>query len=270
MEIPPSIYFGGAGCGVAFYVGVVHGMKEKWGDDFHEKTLLCGDSIGSIVAFQLAMGYTTRQIELVAINVFRKMRLEPHYLEGQNYWLNQYIDHVLAQHADLHTKLDGTFQCGTTDLWLAHHWHTKWDSNEDLANCLKGSTNIPLYCDHCNIVNNREVIDGAYGMYGEHFPHGNDTLFVGTNQIGAEINYDLSIKQMAFPDNSSDFKLLFDIGYETFTKWDGNKKDKVFLKTPNYVALILCILGKILQLFYKYVVEEIIPDNNNIFDKPAT
>ena len=109
-------------------------------------------------------------------------------------------------------------------------------------------------------MNGREVIDGAYGMHGEYFPHGNDTLFVGANQTCAEINHDLTLKQMIVPDNYKTFQKLFTIGYETFKKWDGTKKEKVNAKVPNYIALFFCVVGKCLQIFYKYVVEEIIPD----------
>lgn len=256
-EIPPSIYFGGAACGVAYFVGVAHAMKKQWGEDFYKKTLLCGDSVGAIIAFQLACGLTSYQIEMSARNIQRKMRIEPHFFDGQNYWLNQYLDHVLYTRPTLHKDLHTKFQCGTTAFFIRHQWHKSWTNNDELGCCIKGSTNIPLYCDHCSLVEGTEVVDGAYGLCGEQFPHGNDTLFVGANQTCAEINYDMTIYQLIFPDNTNEFDFLFKKGYYMFEVWDGNKKEKVH-KLPNYIGILFCWIGKAIQFFFEYVVREII------------
>jgi len=35
--LPTSIYFGGASCGISYFLGVAKKMKETRGDDFHTK-----------------------------------------------------------------------------------------------------------------------------------------------------------------------------------------------------------------------------------------
>ena len=249
--IPPSIYFGGACCGVGFYIGVVKAMKETWGDDFYTKTLLCGDSIGAIIALQLVLGYTPERMELVSRIVFGKMEEEP-LLFGQNYWLDQYIDRLIEKEKTLYLDVQGKFQCGTTKAYFTHQWHETWNSNEELGKCLKGSYNLPLYCSRCEKVNGEEVIDGAYSFTGTHFPHGDKTLFVGANQISAEINYDLTFYDTTVP-NLATFKLLLKEGYRAFKQWDGVFKEKVHVRKPNHVALAIFWMGKYLQILYGYL-----------------
>lgn len=254
-KIPPSIYIGGAGCGAAFFIGAIHALKEKWGDKVHEKTMFCGDSIGAILSLQLAIGYSAKEIELVARNIFRKMRTEPYYFYGHDYWLNEYIDYLMSKHPDLYKTIKGKYKCGTTTFPFTHQWHDTWESNEDLSKCLKATTNIPVYCSRCEKINDREVIDGAYGFNGQQFPHGNDTLFIGTNQQSAEVSYDLTFSEMGFPDNRLVFNELFKKGYECFKQWDGSQKNKIESRNPNYLALIVCWVGKALQMFYDYTRE---------------
>jgi hypothetical protein len=249
--IPPSIYFGGACCGVSFYYGVVRAMKETWGEDFHTKTLVCGDSIGSIVALQLVIGYTPEKMEMISRIVFSKMGEDSFHSHGQNYWLDQYIDRLLEQEKTLYLDVQGKFRCGTTRAHFEHQWHEKWTDNEDLRRCLKGSCNVPLYCGRCEKVNGEEVIDGALSLTGSQFPHGDETLFVGANQPSAEINYNLTYWETAVP-NLVTFNLLLKEGYSAFKEWDGEYKEKVAGRNPDNVAIVVLWMGKYLQMLYGY------------------
>jgi hypothetical protein len=264
-QIPPSIYFGNAGCGAAFTIGVIHAMKETWGEDFYKKTLLCGDNTGAVLAMQLAMGLSTHHMEMVARSIFRRMRLDSHVLSGQNYWLNQYIDHVMSAKTELYTEFEGRFQCGTTTSGFTHQWHKKWSNNKDLGNCIKASGNIPLFCDLCELVDGQAVLDGSCSFAGQELPHGDETFFVGVNQSEhAEISYEMSFHRMCLPGDQNEFNFLFKEGYDTFKKWSTInldtkwKKSKVFNIYPNYTVIILCWVGKYLQFFYEYVVHDIL------------
>ena len=257
-KIPPSIYIGGAACGVAFFVGVAHAMRAHWGEDFHTKTQICGDSVGAIVALQLALGLSSRDIELVAKSIQRKMRLEPHWFEGQNYWLNQYIDYIIQLKPDIHKLMEQRkYQVGTTNMDLLYKWHSSWDSPEALARCVKGSLNVPIYCDHCELVDGEEVMDGAFGFDGSKFPHGNDTLFIGANQAYAEINYNLNLFQLVVPDNQAGFSELFHAGVNAFNQWNGETQDKTG-RAMNIYGVYFCWIGKHIQLLYDFIVREII------------
>jgi len=252
-RIPPSIYFGGASCGIPFYIGVIKRMKEKWGEDFHKKTVICGGSIGSIIAFMLVMDLNYDSMRLHTQNIGKNMIAEPCYFTGQDYWLNKYIDDMLAKNPDIYKSLRGRFQCGTTREFFTHQWHKNWESNEDLARCLKATFNIPLYCSRCDKIDGCEVIDGAYGFHDSEFPHGSDTLFVGANQTIAEINYDLSFKQMLIPNIGEGYEFLVEKGIVAFDTWDGTYIDKKGKREPNYMMLLFCWLGKFLQIMYDLI-----------------
>lgn len=257
-QIPPSIYFGGAACGVPFFMGIIRKMREKWGNNFYTKTLICGGSIGSVVGLMLVSGYSDKEIHKFFVDLGNNMIKEPKYLRGQNLWLNDLVDNILIDNPELYKLLESKFMCGTTKFLFQHQWHSSWTTNEELGRCLKGSYNIPLYCDHCDKIHNEEVIDGAYGFNDSEFPHGNDTLFVGCNQTCAELNYVLNIDQMITPNVTEGMDLLIKKGEEVFDNWDGVYNDKKGKRKPNYIALILCWIGKIIQLFYDYVCNNII------------
>ncbi len=269
-EIPPSIYFGNPGCGAAFTIGVIHAMKEYWGDDFQEKTLLCGDNIGAILAMQLAMGQSSHHIEMVARSILRRMRMDPRIFRGQNYWLNQYIDHVMSTKTELYKEFNGKgepkYQCGTTLADFSHQWHKTWKDNIELGNCLKGSTNIPLFCDFFpSLVEGKVVLDGSCSFAGKDLPHGNDTLFVGINveeEISGDISYEMSYYRICVPGDQAEFNFLFKEGFKAFEQWTAlskiKNKNKVSNIHPNYTMIILCWAGKYIQFFYEYVVREIL------------
>jgi len=263
IPIPASIYFGGASCGISYFLGVVKKMKETWGEDFYTKTLLCGGSIGSVVALQLAIGLSVEDMVLHTRNIFKQCKRDPHYWTGQNYWLDLYIDGLLQTDPDIYKKIEGRFQCGTTREFFHHQWHTQWENNEHLGKCIKGGYNIPIYCNRCERVDGQEVLDGAYGFDDSFFPHGNETLFIGANQTCAEINYDLTVEQMIIPD--TDFDFLFRRGIKLFHQWDGKYTVKLGKREPNYVMLSMCWIGKYLQIIYDLICCHIIdPESKHI------
>jgi len=57
--LPASIYFGGCAFGAAFYVGVYRALADMYGDDFYTRTLIAGDSGGSIFAVGVTLGFNT-------------------------------------------------------------------------------------------------------------------------------------------------------------------------------------------------------------------
>jgi hypothetical protein len=100
-------------------------------------------------------------------------------------------------------------------------------------------------------VNGEEVLDGAYSFWGDEFPHGNQTLFVGVTQTSAEINCDLTYWETAIP-NLETFNSLLKKGYCAFNDWDGEYKEKVNGRQPNHVAVVILWMGKYLQMLYTF------------------
>lgn len=202
-------------------VGVFTAMSDTWGSDFYKKTLLCGGSIGSIIALQIALGKDCKYSQDIYLDIATKANQRGWYLRASDF-LDKYVDELLAEDCNIYKKIENKFYCGTTKFYSKHQFHKKWINNNDLSICLKGSYNIPLYCSKCEPVYGNEVVDGAYGFDAIDFPHGNDTLFIGACQPTAEINKDLTMIEMLKPALDNEYKDMFQDGYNAFKKWNGN------------------------------------------------
>jgi len=247
IPIPKSIYFGGAAFGVCFFVGVFKAMADKWGPDFYKKTLVCGGSAGSIIAMQIALGKDPKYAGDVYALIGDKTHARGYALRPSDF-LDEYVDELLRSDENIHKSIETRFWCGSTLFYAQHQWHKQWRDNADLAACIKGGYNIPLYCSKCDKLEGYEVVDGAYGLQASDFPHGDDTLFVGACQNTAEINIELSITQMLIPSHGPEYDGLVQKGYDTFMRWDGRMKTKVGVRLPNYTALFFLWAFKLIQV----------------------
>jgi len=264
-KIPPSIYFGSIGCNALFFVGVIEAMEEYWGKDFYSNTMFCGDGIGALIAVQTCLGIPSSLVKNVVNNVLRKMRFSNHYLDGQDYWVNQYIDHLVlsSSNEDLYKYINNKkYKLGITDSLFTHHWVTSWDNNADLAKSLKASSNVPLFSSRCKKIYGEEVINGAFSMTGIDFPNKNDTLFIGMNEQYADITYYTPIWSYWLPFYISE-DILLAKGKERFQSWISNNMTNKIKKKRNYIAIFICWIGKYVQLFFEFVVTEIMEEPYN-------
>lgn len=251
-ELPPSIYFGGAAFGVSYFVGVFRAMVDTFGPDFHKHTHLCGGSIGTIMALQIALGKDPEYAHDVYMNIAGNV-----HDDGWNWRpstaLDRYVDELLASDPEIYKIIEGKFRCGTTATYSKHQWHTSWKDNKDLAACIKGSYNIPIYCTKAEKIDGKEVVDGAYGFTAEDLPHGDNTLFIGVGQPTAEVNREMTFSQMLIPAKGEEYKEMVQSGYDAFMKWDGAMKQKVGIRMPNYPALRFLWLAKLVQMLFLFV-----------------
>ena len=67
IDIPRSIYFGGAAWGGGFYNGVYKGLVEIWGADFAERSALnvSGDSAGVFWALGIVLGHSPEEVDAI-------------------------------------------------------------------------------------------------------------------------------------------------------------------------------------------------------------
>eukprot|EP01041_Mallomonas_annulata_P009552 gene9552-19852_t len=225
MESPPkSIYFGGSAWGCAFYVGVYKAMEERWGKGFQSRVLITGDSSGAIFAIGIALGFSPEEMENIYLNLAKNASMIG--VVGKMGTIAQMSLETLLADPFAYQQLKGIFGVGTTKFPFNHQWHWKWDSNEDLAACIKGSMHIPLYCERQQPVQGSIVVDGAYSMSGSDLVHGDDTLYVGIDPH-AEVGRSLQNNQMLFPLYGQEYIDIVESGYKAMKQWDGKMKDKV-------------------------------------------
>ena len=181
IEIPKSIYFGGAGWGGAFYVGVYKGLVEIWGPDFATKTSLnvSGDSAGVFWAIALALKFRPDEVDSIFRKQSYRAAAEGQWLGRNTLYLKDVAEDLLAGDENAYKKLHGRFSTATTAFPFTHTRHGKWTSNKDLIDCILGSLHVPFYCSRIRPVRGANVIDGAYSFCGHHLIDGDKTLFIG-------------------------------------------------------------------------------------------
>ena len=146
-----------------------------------------------------------------------------------------------------HKDLRGRFGLGTTEFFSRHVWHWSWESHEDLVNCIHGSMSFPLYCEELRFVNGSVVLDGAYSFAGTDLPEGDNTLFIGIDP-NAEITRTFTNRQMLFPLVGEEYRDIAQTGYDAMMKWDGVMKKKVGVRFPNYQALSILWVVRVIEL----------------------
>eukprot|EP00597_Dinobryon_sp_UTEXLB2267_P002566 CAMPEP_0170063068 /NCGR_PEP_ID=MMETSP0019_2-20121128/4074_1 /TAXON_ID=98059 /ORGANISM="Dinobryon sp., Strain UTEXLB2267" /LENGTH=215 /DNA_ID=CAMNT_0010269405 /DNA_START=166 /DNA_END=809 /DNA_ORIENTATION=- len=210
-------------------------MRERWGEDFYKKVLFCGGSAGTVSAVYLALGKT--EVDLAALYKYCSERSHARgYYYRPSDFLGECVIKTINDNPDTYKILEGRCCFGTTAFFSHHRWHMNWADNDDLIKCILGSYNIPVYCGKADAIYGFEVVDGAYGVAGKDFPHGDDTLFVGIDPL-AEIGRSLTYRQMIVPAEGQEYEDLVDSGYHAFMRWNGDMKKKVGTRIPNYPAL---------------------------------
>ena len=227
-------------------IGVAQAMREKWGDKFHENIMFCGGSAGTVTAVMLSLGKTHEDLAIMYKYCARKTNSRGFYYRPSEF-LTECIEKIVRESSDTYKILQGKCCFGTTAFFSHHRWHMNWADNDDLLKSIIGSYNIPVYCSKSDAIYGFEVVDGAYGVAGTDFPHGNETLFVGIDPL-AEIGRSLTYHQMLIPSEGQEYEDLVASGYSAFMNWDGQMKDKVGQRIPNYPALCLLWALKFIEI----------------------
>jgi hypothetical protein len=273
---PKSIYFGGTGCAGGFYVGVVKAMEDMWGSDFVQKypdMKIYGDSIGSITAIILLLGYSAQEFQEIFHTIGKDMKNTNLLFYGFDYFLDKFFKQIIQQHPDILQKINGRFQCGYTTVNLLPIFEYKackqFFTVKQLVDTVRSSYNIPIYCKrrYNNNKNNRREygMDGAYSFDGSHFPHGDETLFVGLSQICADINDNIDNIMSLLPYPGQPYYDLIDHGYNAMISWDGSYCKKTDARTPNYPILYAMWVLNHVQSVWNYSTDWIYP-----YIKPMT
>ena len=249
--IPPSIYFGGCAYGVPYLIGVVKRMKMEWGNDFHKHTLICGGSIGAIVALLLVLGLSADEMEQVYHRIVHKAYYHGVFNHSPEHLLHEMAD-ILEKRNCIVSELQGKFMCSLYSIRHGHFWSKSWQCNQELLSVLRSTIFIPFYCACKDPFPLLMTLDGAYGVSGNDFPHKDHTLFIGVDQAAAEINRSMTLSEMLWPRLYSEYTLMIHSGYRAFELWDGTMKKKVGVRHPNHIMIHLFTCLKLLQIILCY------------------
>jgi len=269
VPMPKSIYFGGSCFASCYYIGVCEAMSEYWGKDFHHSTLVSGDSAGSLVALSFALGQNKQEMEDLYLGIAHTILNDGcrPFLDNQSQCFDHGVQNVLRQYPDAYKDIEGRCAIGVTELFGKHRWHMSFENNDELANIIQGSSHIPLFCSRhtsksgATII--QEVVDGAFGIDGSDYPHGNDTLLIGFDPI-ADIRGVATVKEMMFPHIDDDFDTFVREGYADFYKWINRGapySKKAEIRKPNHKVLYILWFFKILEIMLDFLRQTIMPIN---------
>lgn len=197
-EPPPSIYFGGCGFGCAFFIGAHRAMVERWGVDFHKRTIIAGGSAGAVMAIQVALGRTNDQMhEMYRWTASEALQRGP--IQQASACLMEAVTKILESESSNAYKSLSQNNCfiSATNFPFEHKFYSRWLDNDDLVACIAASCHIPLYSQRGS-GSYADHVDGAYGFSGTALAaelHGNDTLFVGIDPT-ADVGRSLTQMQM--------------------------------------------------------------------------
>ena len=268
VPMPKSVYFGGSCFASCYYIGVCEAMTEYWGKDFHTSTLVAGDSAGSLVALSFALGQNKQEMEDLYLGIAHHIMNDGcrPFLDNQSKCFDIGVQNVLKQYPEAYKTLEGRCAIGVTELFGKHRWHMSFQSNDDIANLIQGSSHVPLFCCRHYTKSGaiqEEVVDGAFGIDGKDYPHGNETLLIGFDPI-ADIRGVATIQEMMFPRVGEDFDKLVREGYADFYKWISigvPYSKKAEIRKPNYKVLYLLWFFKILEIMLDFLRQTIMPMN---------
>lgn len=244
---PISLYFGGCCWGAAFYVGAYRAMYERWGADFRHKTLITGDSAGSIFAVGVALGRTPDEMDEM-YQTMSEISLTHGVIGKCATFMENYLRELLLDHPNAYLELQGRCRFGTTVFPFTHQWHEKWESNEQLLAEMRCSFHVPVYCSRVPpLRQGGYVVDGAYGIAGHDLPHGDQTLFIGIDPH-AEVTRLFTFMQMFYPALGKPYDDIAQSGYDAMMAWDGEYLVKVGSRTANYSALYVLWALKFVEI----------------------
>lgn len=254
---PPSIYFGGCGYGLPYYIGVYRAMRDRWGPDFPDMTTFCGDGVGSLMAVGITMRYTPESMKQVYMDLGKDVFGSPEAFE------EKCLIPFLHRYPQALEKVNDKCLLGTGRFFSQHVWRTHWDNEAELLQDLRNAMHIPVLFkrvqNDCGKMDYHEIVDGTYSLSGRELPHGNNTLCIGCDST-FDIPVHIPLSQQLFLQRGSAFQELYDKGYRAFSQWDGVLNAKATQKQPNFLALVVLWLLKLLELliefaeFYKEIV----------------
>lgn len=252
IQLPPSIYLDGCAWGCGFYIGAQSVFEEMWGSDFGTRTVIQGDSAGSLIATAWALGMSASFVQSVYANLAQCGPKEMMKLRLSDYH-DAAIDMILDHHSDAHLKLRGRLQIGVTLFPRKHVWISEWRDVAHLRQTLHSSMHIPIYCREVPRLDGHAVVDGGISMGGRHLAHGDQTLVVSAapwTTLPGEHFFDLSVflwpSQCLFPPfDEKGVSDLFELGVKVAREWfnDGAEKreKKRRSRVFKYGGALVCI-----------------------------
>ena len=162
-ECPEAFFFGGAGWGGGYYIGIYKAMQELWGNKILEKKCY-GISAGSLICMYILLGYSWEIIDKEFIDITNEAKaLNNRVFFKVSYLNNKRLEKYILK--DDYKKLNGKLFVGVTSFYGELVLISNWNSNQELIDTLHASSHIPYYCgNYINKIRDKKYIDGGYSF----------------------------------------------------------------------------------------------------------
>jgi hypothetical protein len=198
-EPPKRVFFAGAVWGCGYYIGVIKAFQLKYGVDVGKKTLVCGDSAGSMIGLGFALGLHWTTIERVWVELFEKGNTHGHY-SGQCSTFHDeafygLVDATSGSRDEAFKSVRNRLFIGITEFPSKRSQVGDYESLDELRLLIHSTLHVPFYCTMIKNPSGFGIsIDGGYGDAlgdtfdrGEFQKHANVSVSIGgVEQTSAE------------------------------------------------------------------------------------
>jgi len=217
-ECPETFFFGSAGWGGGYFIGVHKAMEELWGDKLLTKKYY-GISAGCIMGMYILLGYNNKAIEKEYIDMSNEAKKIGSYLNASYFHDKRFQKFILK---DDYKKLNGKLFIGLTSFYGDFILMSEWKSNKELIDTLHAAIHIPYYSgNYINKIRNKTYIDGGLAFTDFNFLP-NKTLKIG---VWDKDFYDIKLVPALNFTNSRQPNLNYyywikEKGYKQLVDWD--------------------------------------------------
>ena len=220
-ECPEVFFFGSAGWGGGYYIGVYKAMQELWKDQILNKKFY-GISAGSAICLYILLGYSYEEVEKEYIDMSNEaLSSNKKIFMNASYFNDIRFKRFITEESI--KKLNGKLFIGVSTFYGKFKLISSWKNKQQLIDTLHASMHIPYYCgNYINRFNGKMCIDGGYAFKDYSFLP-DKTLKIGVwnkNIYDIRLTPQLNFKNTRKP-NLDYYYLISKKGYEQLINWDG-------------------------------------------------
>lgn len=234
-ECPEAFFFGSAGWGGGYYIGIYNAIENKWSKDILGKKFY-GVSVGSLICLYIMLGFNYNEIDQEFINISQEV-----ITKRRKFFLNisSYIDKRLQKNVTEENieKLNGKLFIGVTTFYGKFQLISHWENKQQLIDTIHASMHIPYYCgNYIKRINNKMCLDGGYGCKDYTFLP-DKTLKIG---VWDKDIYDIGLTPSLNFNNSRKpnieyYSLIKKQGFEDLSNWNGEFKDNKLKQKKKFI-----------------------------------
>ena len=162
MSTKQTLHFGGGAWSSAYYIGVIRGLQEQYGNDVYKYYKISGDSVGAVLAAGLVLGFSWKELQQQYSTLSTLARKNGVWNGKMTEYHEQMLDSLLCNENHLEKLQSRGFSMGVTSLFSKYKKYDKWIDENHLRRCFHSCFHIPIYCAYQHTLDDIFVLDGGF------------------------------------------------------------------------------------------------------------